>query len=265
MTKFEHLASIDPNDLIRLAGLIESGLLASPASELALRDHVADAQVTPVTRCLNDLAQQDLPPHHVALLLRAVAAGRSASGKDAVSVEVVTSGPDTSRGARDTAVVLRQMFGNARERVMIAGFAVHQGKTVFKALADHLDHDKTIDATLCIDIRRERSDTSLDRDILRRFANQFVRDQWPGKRLPRVYFDPRSLASGTREVSSMHAKCVVVDGRKALVTSANFTEAAHDRNIELGLLVDSQRTACRIEEHFLSLIRNGHLKRLTLP
>ena len=37
---------------------------------------------------------------------------------------------------------------------------------------------------LSIDIRRQRGDTSLDREVVRRFANEFVRDEWPGNRLP---------------------------------------------------------------------------------
>ena len=34
----------------------------------------------------------------------------------------------------------------------------------------------------------------------------------------------------------LHAKAVVVDDRAAFVTSANLTEAALDRNIEVGVL-----------------------------
>ena len=62
----------------------------------------------------------------------------------------------------------------------------------------------------------------------------------------------------------MHAKCVIIDGQEALVTSANFTEAAQERNIELGLLVHSHAIAQRIEEHFMSLIRSKCLERLPL-
>lgn len=156
------------------------------------------------------------------------------------------------------------MFGKARERVLAVGFAVRQGKSVFKTLADRLDNDRSLKATLCIDARRQHGDTSIDRDILRRFANEFVRDQWPGSHLPAVYYDPRSLEPTGATASSMHAKCVVIDGQEALVTSANFTEAAQDRNIELGLLVDSHTVARRIEEHFTSLIQNGYLERLPL-
>ena len=136
---------------------------------------------------------------------------------------------------------------------------------MFQVLAERLDGEDAFKATLCIDIRRQSGDTSLERDILRRFADRFVREEWPGSRLPEVYYDPRSLRPAGPTASSMHAKCVVVDGAQALVTSANFTEAAQERNIEVGLLVDSPALADRLEEHFASLIRNGHLERLPLP
>lgn len=41
----------------------------------------------------------------------------------------------------------------------------------------------------------------------------------------------------------------------------HVTEAAQERNIELGLLVYSQSVVRRIEEHFMSLIGNRYLVR----
>ncbi len=265
MTGFGALAAADRQDLVRLADLLEAGLLKTPPSALSLRDHVAASHAAPLARCLGELVAQDMPPGHVALLLRAFAAGAQAAGGSSSPVEVVVSGPDATGGARDTGVVVRQLFARARRRVLAAGFAVHQGKSVFQVLADRLDNDASLEATLCIDVRRRHGDTSVDRDVLRRFATEFVREEWPGDRLPRVHYDPRSLEPAGRTASSMHAKCVVIDGAEALVTSANFTEAAQERNIELGLLVDSRPVARRIEEHFLSLIRNGSLAGLPLP
>ena len=233
-------------------------------SALSLRDHIAAAHADAVAQCFGELSQRDMPPGHIAFLLRAFAASAQAVDGSSLPIEVVVSGPDTTRSARDTGVVMRQLFGKARERVLAVGFAVRQGKSVFKTLADRLDNDESPEAALCIDARRQHGDTSIDRDILRRFANEPVRNEWPGKRLPRVYYDPRSLEPAGRTAGSMHAKCMVIDGREALVTSANFTEAAQERNIDLGLLVDSQSVAYRIEEHFLTLIRKVYLERLPL-
>jgi phosphatidylserine/phosphatidylglycerophosphate/cardiolipin synthase-like enzyme len=101
--------------------------------------------------------------------------------------------------------------------------------------------------------------------VVARFAQNFVENEWLGKRLPQVYYDPRSVAPVGRTRSALHAKCVVIDGQVALVTSANFTEAAQERNIEVGLLVHSPVIASQVEEHFRALIRGGYLERLPLP
>lgn len=263
--EFDALAAVDRQDLIRLANLLEADLLSPPFSVLSLRDHIASANAGVVAQCLGELSQRGMPPHHIALLLRALATGVRAAGDSSLPVEVVVTGPDATVDARDTGVVIRQLFGKARKRVLAVGFAVRQGKSVFKILADRLDNDESLEVTLCVDVRRQHGDTSIDRDILRRFANEFVRNEWSGKRLPRVYYDPRSLEPVGRTASSMHAKCVVVDGREALVTSANFTEAAQQRNIELGLLIGSHGTAGQVEKHFISLIQKGFLVQIPFP
>lgn len=90
-------------------------------------------------------------------------------------------------------------------------------------------------------------------------------DRPPGFPLPEVYHDPRSLATEATKRSSLHAKCVIVDRRVAFVTSANFTEAAQERNIEAGVVVRSPRFAARLADHFGALADAGLLKRLSLP
>ena len=264
MIDFGVLRALRRDDLLRLADLLDASLLTPPYGVLALRDHIPDECATVIAQCLGDLSRQDMRPRQIALLLRAYAAGAQSPNDVSPRVEVVVSGPDSSGGARDTGVVTRQLFGKARERVLAVGFAVHQGRAVFKALADRLDSDNALEAILCIDVRRQHGSTTVARDIIRRFASDFVREEWPGKRLPLVYFDPRSLEPSGGTASALHAKCVVIDGQEALVTSANFTEAAQERNIELGLLLNSPDVAGRIEAHFLSLIRQEWLTPLPL-
>ena len=52
----------------------------------------------------------------------------------------------------------------------------------------------------------------------------------------------------------LHTKAVVADEEAVFVTSANFTEAALDRNIELGLLVRDRTLAASVVCHFRGLI-----------
>lgn len=83
-----------------------------------------------------------------------------------------------------------------------------------------------------------------------------------GRRLPELYYDPRALAEKPAKAASFHAKCIVVDRQCALVTSANPTKAAYERNIELGIMVEGGGLATTIENWFEHLIANRHLKRL---
>jgi phosphatidylserine/phosphatidylglycerophosphate/cardiolipin synthase-like enzyme len=48
------------------------------------------------------------------------------------------------------------------------------------------------------------------------------------------------------------------------VTSANLTEAAFDRNIEMGLLVRDRALALNVSSHFRVLIERGLLRPLPM-
>src|SRR5215472_1239084 len=90
---------------------------------------------------------------------------------------------------------------------------------------------------MCLDMRRATGDTTRTDALLRRFAERFVREEWPGQRVPELFYDPRSLVEGGAARASLHAKCIVVDGERAYIGSANLTEAAQLRNIEVGVVV----------------------------
>ena len=182
---------------------------------------------------------------------------------DVSAIELVTSGPDVAGMTRDTGVVLRELFAGAEQRVLVVGFAVHQGREIFAALADRMRHRPDLAVRLCLDIRRAPGDTTKSDALLRRFAERFIRQEWPGPRLPDLFYDPRSLAEGEAHRASLHAKCVVVDGVRALIGSANLTEAAQLRNIEVGVVV-SGLIAAATERHFDALIADGYLRRLAL-
>jgi phosphatidylserine/phosphatidylglycerophosphate/cardiolipin synthase-like enzyme len=89
---------------------------------------------------------------------------------------------------------------------------------------------------------------------VRRFAREFREKHWPWPNLPDIYYDPRSLSADPFRRSSLHAKCVVADRERALITSANFTEAAWLRNIELGVLLSHKALVGRLTEYIDGLI-----------
>jgi phosphatidylserine/phosphatidylglycerophosphate/cardiolipin synthase-like enzyme len=209
---------------------------------------------------LGQLAEQGMTAANLALLLEAIAADRVRRGADQTQVDLVWTGPEGQAATRrDTRVVVRELFMSAQSSVLVAGYAVHQGVQVFRALAERLDELPSLSARLYLNIQRHRTDTSLDAEIVRRFARSFRIEQWPGTRQPDLFYDPRALGTATGGQACLHAKCIVIDRRLALVSSANFTEAAQLRNIEVGALIRSPVFASSLAQQFESLVDQGLL------
>ncbi len=242
-----------------LAQGLRSGRLAAGASPFTIRYAYPEAS-EPAAAELSGLLANGLGPGHAALLLEVIAAERAPES----GIELVTSGSDAAGGTRDTGVVLRQLFASAERRVLIVGFAVHQGREIFAVLAERMQRLPDLAVRVCLDIRRNPGDTTRSDALLRRFAEHFLRLEWPGPRPPEVFYDPRSLSNSDGSRASLHAKCVVVDGERVHIGSANFTEAAQLRNIEIGVVIRSAETALAIERHFDGLIGQTHLQRLSL-
>ncbi len=177
--------------------------------------------------------------------------------------DLVLSGPEAPGIAtRDTAAVVHALFAEARQEVLLVGYAIHNARPIFEPLARRMAAEPALRVWCCLDIRRPLNDTSLASEIVRRFARDFADHQWPWLPAPEVFYDPRSLESHGLRRSSLHAKCVVVDRRAALVTSANFTEAAQERNVECGVVMRNPPLAERIYRYFKGLCDTQQLRRL---
>ena len=85
------------------------------------------------------------------------------------------------------------------------------GALVFKALAERMEQHPQLDVQMFLDIQRPQHDQSSSSELVRRFAERFARHEWPGRRLPSLFYDPRSLEIEPARRASLHAKCVVVD------------------------------------------------------
>lgn len=254
------LKNMDGQTLRALAVALRSGRLGAPFTPAALQRYCPADGATAVAGQLQRLAEEGLRPEHLALMLEAVAQERAAQIIASDAVDLVWSGPEAAETInRDTGVVVRELFSSARQSVMVAGFAVYQGREVFHALAERMEAFPQLQVLMFLDVQRHHSDTSMDSEILARFVQRFRTKEWPGSRLPQVFYDPRSLAMEPKQRSSMHAKCIVIDQQVALVTSANFTQAAQVRNIEVGLLIRSERISTQLAKHFKALVETGLL------
>jgi len=258
------LQKLSDSDLQEIALAIRSGHLAPPDSTIALQRLVPASSAPSVANDLQWLSERGFAPEQLAVALDMLIADRRARPRLDNLLELVTTGPEVAGIAnRDTSVVVRDLFTNARESVLLAGYAIYQGQRVFQALADRLLAVPALKVRLFLDIQRAAGDTSAPAELITRFAERFRSQQWPTDRpLPEVYFDPRSLESDPTERACLHAKCVVVDQQTVFVSSANFTEAAQKRNLEIGLLIRSHSLASQVIHYFEELLAGNLLVRV---
>ena len=79
----------------------------------------------------------------------------------------------------------------------------------------------------------------------------FMDANWKfGPPFPELYCDRRALRPA-RPWSSLHAKCVAVDGKRAYLSRANFTSRGQERNIEAGDLIHDATFAGQLERQWL--------------
>lgn len=250
------ISRLDTHDLVELASALRTDRLRSPYSSLSLKRIVSTAASEPAANGLNELVGLGVPPAALANVIDLVVAGRTDQVTADNLIDLVTSGPEGPTSVnRDTAVVVRDLFAYAERSVWIAGYAVHRGKQVFAALADRMASNPALEVVLILDVRRGPGDTTANEFLLGRFRDQFRKKEWPdGRPLPKVFYFPKALESDSRERAALHAKCIVVDSERCFVSSANFTEAAQSKNIEVGLYVRSATVANRLQRYLETLV-----------
>src|ERR1035441_8729783 len=162
-----------------------------------------------------------------------------------------------------TLTVYEELLGSAKHSICASTYAFFDGHKAFEILARRMEAKPALRVTLLLNIQRKRGDTTASDQLVRRFADRFWKTDWPGSSRPGVFYDPRALElEGPAGV--LHAKAVVADDEAVFITSANLTEAALDRNIELGVLIRDHAIALTIAGYFRSLVDRSLLEPLPL-
>jgi phosphatidylserine/phosphatidylglycerophosphate/cardiolipin synthase-like enzyme len=253
------LLSLPPHLRTQLKAALQSGLVAPPYSPTALRAATSIAERSDeVISALAELERAGTAGTGVVPLLEALDQAESRFPRP----DLVWSGPEVpGLFARDTRRVYEELLGSAERSVWASTFAFFDGPKAFEVLSRRMDNVEALEVTLLLNIARKWGDTSSRDELVRRFADRFWGTDWPGQRRPSVFYDPRSLEEG-RPAGVLHAKAVVKDDYTVFITSANLTEAALDRNIELGLLVRDSALALTVVSHFRGLVERRLLSPL---
>lgn len=247
-------------DLDALAQCILDGRIPSLASDAAiLHAGFGEGAVT----FLREL--QGTSSKAAAWVLRRLARERRTSDdRHARVAQLVWSGDaHDDEAIRDTRVVLDDLFRRAERHVLLATYVIYEGLAVFRALAARVRSIPSLGVDLYVNLFSKSGQPFDEQRDVAEFLDTFKRQHWPSDlRLPNIYYDPETRRLGA-ERSSLHAKCVVVDDRWAFVTSANFTEAAQERNVEVGVVLDHPRIAQSLVARFEALRDKRVFRRMT--
>lgn len=167
------------------------------------------------------------------------------------TVEITWTGPSVNTfPIRRIDQVLYDLILEARRHILLITFAAARIERLKAALRDASKRGVRICLVLEFD---DESEGQLSRSAIEAFAGS-IEDTaeiycWPlDKRERNIYGRPGKL----------HAKCAVID-EATLISSANLTDDAFNRNMELGVLIRGGDIPARIKRHIEELIQAGVL------
>lgn len=254
----EPLLALPPNEALALAGALELGILRAPFSRAAVGDVVREAgAVERVVAALAALEATGASGRSTGAWLRAFVA---AGGRE-VSPTLVWSGPQLpGLHERETDTVYQELFRTVREELWVSTYVIVDGRTLLRPLAERMAARPGLSVTFLVDVKRGRGDARPGAMVASGFAADFWAQAWPaGMRRPRLLYYPRSLEPAAADRASLHAKVVVADGVRVLVTSANLTPRGVTENIEVGVVLHDRALAETLVNHFRTMVDTGHL------
>jgi phosphatidylserine/phosphatidylglycerophosphate/cardiolipin synthase-like enzyme len=207
-----------------------------------------------LTRLKKALKDSATTTQELALALLATSAGIEA-GRATPDIQLVWTGPDTPTATpRDTLPQMLEMIGRAERSILLVTFAAFRVKALMDALREA--QMKGIQLMIVLETS-EDSAGQLTHAAWKAFPKQFVKLgciwHWPLAARPR---NAKGLPG------KLHAKCLVVDQNEILISSANLTEDAMERNIELGIRCSCRTTALNVSSSFQRLAQLGTLKQV---
>jgi phosphatidylserine/phosphatidylglycerophosphate/cardiolipin synthase-like enzyme len=191
--------------------------------------------------------QASLSPKEAGLILRTVQLSRQVhEGSD---VSLVWSGPTLKNiPMRRTGQVILELLDEAEETLFISSFAVYKITEIMQHLAAAVDRGVAVSMLL---ETPQSSHYKIKHDPAALFPEE-LREKitfliWPYK----------NRVTGEDDITgSLHAKFILQDQSRLFVSSANLTESAMDRNIELGVLIEDEKVVQRFDEQLKQLISN---------
>jgi phosphatidylserine/phosphatidylglycerophosphate/cardiolipin synthase-like enzyme len=169
----------------------------------------------------------------------------------ASSVELVWTGPATGMvPIRHTAQVLTGLIDEARDRLFLVSFVAYHVGSVVDALQRAIK--RGVQVRVLLEQSKERGGNVTVDSIA------MLRRNLMGAHI----YEWDKGTAGASMTASVHAKCAVADGSVAFVTSANLSDAAMERNMEIGVLLRGGQVPGLLDRHLAALVTTKQLRLL---
>lgn len=151
-------------------------------------------------------------------------------------VELVLTAPNSFKlKARKTSMILEELLQNAMKSITLTGYSI----------SDYFSY--------LLDVLIEKSRKGV-------YVNLYIND-FNGKKeqLDKLelykgrYLTIYDYNKGEDKMAALHAKVIVVDGFKTFISSSNLSYHGMEGNIEMGVVIESEKKAQGVEDLFKQL------------
>ena len=150
---------------------------------------------------------------------------------------VVTAPPSFAIKTKTTKIAVREMLKGAQSSILLTGYSLSD---YFSDLVDCIISKSQTGVFVKFFVNDIAKQTGFDK--LLRYRGKFLK----------IY----NYQNTEDKMAALHAKVICVDKRRTLITSANLSYHGQQGNIELGALIESQKTAKQIDDLFTKLLFN---------
>jgi phosphatidylserine/phosphatidylglycerophosphate/cardiolipin synthase-like enzyme len=199
--------------------------------------------------------------------------GRKAEIDAERQFELIFSGPQIE-GARAASTLQEfdRVVSAAQKELLIVTHSIYKAEKILESVVRR--QAQGVKVTICYNISRNSPQNKglPAQKILDKERQSFIKTWGDNNPIPQVYYFPLSLwrpsdpgvpaealpaLAGINEFEFpvLHTKCIIADRTLALVTSANLSDSAQRRNLELGVLIKNPSYAQKVSNYFDGAIK----------
>src|SRR5580658_9720146 len=219
------IRSLPASTLQSIAQALRAGRLKPPYTAFTVAEWVPQYGRDLLAAELISLQTCGFTTTTLAITVEALAEDAAARQRAIDQIQLVWTSPDEEGPhVRDTSVVVRQLLSEARQSLWISTFNIFNGHEVFAPVEEAWSSHPELEVVLILNVPPDDKNGLYEEAAVDKCAKAFWKYHWPWWRKPLVFYDPRGPEKSPDSPACQHAKCILVDGVTAFITSANFTE-----------------------------------------